>query len=176
MKTKFFSGFLTILVLFGVFLIPGSGYSQRASSKNNDIALDVVDGFINNTFSIQYEFKSTSTSSFAVRGQFVTAVLGSSAFGVGGEWRFYILDSRALAGFNVGPAVDLYFFKNNDLAKSNIVFSVGGDAAYKWFFDQFTVEPSLGVRLGFTGSDVIPGVTPFTVAHLIGAVYLGWAW
>jgi hypothetical protein len=165
-----------LLAVSGLFFAPERGYAQRASAYNNNISVDVIDQLINNTISVQYEFKSTSTTSIAVRGEYVTAVLGSSAFGVGGEWRFYIADSRALSGLNVGPAADLYFFKNNGLGKKNVVFSVGGDAAYKFFFDQFTVEPFLGARLGFTGSDVIPGVTNFTTVHLIGGIYLGWAW
>ncbi|MDP4219747.1 MAG: hypothetical protein Q8916_03155 [Bacteroidota bacterium] len=175
MKTRF-SFFFLSLTLLGFFFTPTSGYCQRATSKNNDICLDFVDFLIKNTASIQYEWKGSSTQSWAIRAEYVAPGQGTSAFGVGGEMRFFFLDSRALEGFNIGPAVDAYFFKNNDLGKSKILFTVGADFAHKWFFDQFTVEPSVGLRYGITGSEVFPGIAAYTGTYLIGCLYLGYAW
>jgi hypothetical protein len=176
MKTRFFSVVVSLVVVMAAFFVPKNGYSQRSSSFNNDIGLDFVDQFIQNVITIQYEFKSTSTSSFAVRGHFVTNVGGTTGFGAGATWRFYVADSRALAGWNVGPAADIYSFKNNDLGKTNILIGIGADAAYKWFFGNFTVEPFVGARIGFTGSDVIAGVNNFSGFHPLAGIYLGWSW
>ncbi|MEI8134327.1 MAG: hypothetical protein WCH46_04505 [bacterium] len=176
MRTRLFGSLVAATFIVASFFCVGNAKAQRSSSFNNDISLDFIDQLINNILSIQYEFKTSSTSSIAIRAAFVTPVSGSSAFGAGGAWRFYINDSRALSGMSVGPAAEIFFFKNNDLSKNNMVISIGGDFAYKFFFDQFTVEPMIGGRLGFTGTDVIPGVNTFTTLHVVGAVNLGWAW
>ncbi|MFI5264386.1 MAG: hypothetical protein ACHQM6_07720 [Candidatus Kapaibacterium sp.] len=182
MKIPHIASLFLTLIFAGFLISPESAFSQRASSKNNDIAVDFIDYLVNNTFSGQYEFKSTSTSSFFVRAEYVTKNTGdasgiTSAFGVGVGWRFYILDSRALSGFSIAPAVDLFFFKNSTLSRNNIVFSLGADAAYKFFFDQFTVEPTLGIRNGFVPSNAPPpGENTFSGIYPVVAIYLGYAW
>jgi hypothetical protein len=181
MKTRSLAVVLLFLISSVLIFAPRSGYSQRASGNNNDIALDFVDFLVNNTFAIQYEFKSTSTTSFLIRGEYVTKGEGSagttSAFGVGGAWRFYILDSRALSGFSIAPAIDLFFFKNTLLSRNNVVFSLGADGAYKFFFGNFTVEPTVGLREGIVpGSNQPPGENTFTGIYPVVSLYLGWAW
>ena len=182
MKTRYFTVLLVLLIISGIFFGTKNSYAQRSTAKNNDIAVDFVNFLVNNTFTLQYEFKATSTTSFLIRGEYITKNTGTatgvtSALGVGGAWRFYILDSRALAGFSVAPAIDLFFFKNTNLSRNNIVFSVGADAAYKFFFDQFTVEPTFGLREGIVpGTNPPPGENTFTGIYPIVSVYLGWAW
>lgn len=184
MKKPHFAALFTILFTSGLFLIPGSSYSQRASAKNNDLSVDAVDFLVNNTFTLQYEGKMSSTSSFVARIEYVTKNVGTAAspnlttaFGVGAAWRFYILDSRALAEFSVAPAVDLFFFKNTTLSRNSVLFALGGDGAYKFFFDQFTVEPTLGVRIGFApGNNLPPGESTFTGVYPVVGVFLGYAW
>jgi len=181
MKTGRFASFSFILLFSVLLVMPRSGYSQRASSRNNGIAVDFVDFLVFNTFSGQYEVKLTPTSSLLLRAEYViksatTSGTGSTtAFGFGGAYRFYIIDSRALSGFNVAPAADVFFFKN--LIRNNILFSIGGDGAYKFFFDQFTVEPTIGVRFGITPGGQLPeGESSFTGIYPVVAVYLGYAW
>jgi len=182
MKIPHVASLFLALIVTGFLITPNRAYSQRASAKNNDIAIDFIYYLVNNTFSAQYEFKSTSTSSFLVKAEYVTKNNGAeagttSAFGVGLGWRFYILDSRALSGFSITPAVDLYFFKNATLSRNNIVFSLGADGAYKFFFDQFTVEPTLGIRNGFVPSNTPPpGENTFSGIYPVVAIYLGYAW
>ncbi len=181
MKTRL-TVLLAVLIISGIFSAPKIGYAQRTTSKNNDIAVDFVDFLVNNTFTAQYEFKSTSTSSFLIKALYVTKNTGTatgtlSAFGVGGAWRFYILDSRALAGFSVDGALDFFFFKNTTLSRNNIAFAIGPDAAYKFFFDQFTVEPTLGVRVGIIPeNNPPPGENTFSGLYPVASIYLGWAW
>ncbi|HZK76404.1 MAG TPA: hypothetical protein VFD13_05790, partial [Candidatus Kapabacteria bacterium] len=43
----------------------------------------------------------------------------------------------------------------NTSQRTAICFDIGGDIAYKWIFDQFAVEPILGLRIGF-GPNVAP--------------------
>src|SRR5436190_18312889 len=78
MKKPHILAFITILFLSGLFFMkPESGYSQRATSKNNNISVDFIDQFIKNTISVQYEWKASSSQSWAVRGEYVTPVLSS---------------------------------------------------------------------------------------------------
>jgi len=180
MKTRHFVSFLIVLLVSGTIFTARNSYSQRATAKNNDLSVDFVDFLYNNAFTLQYEWKMASTSSFLVRLQYVTKSENpgpTTALGVGGAWRFYIMDSRALQGFSIAPAVDLFFFKNTPLSRNNILFSLGADGGYKFFFDQITVEPTLGVRIGFApGNNLPPGESTFTGVYLVPSIYLGYAW
>src|SRR5438046_1837345 len=164
MKNRFISVFLIVIALLP--LLTQSGFSQRASAKNNDIAGDFV-GYLmpENTFTVQYEWKAASTQSWVVRAEFLIPGKNTTAFGVGAGMRFYVLDSRALSGFSVGPVGDVLFFKNNDLGKSIVAFAIGGDIAHKWFFDQFTVEPSFGLRFGITGKEVWTSINKYSSVY-----------
>ncbi len=182
MKTRLFASLLVILLYSVLLVLPKAGYSQRASSKNNDIAIDFVDYLVWNTFSGQLELKLNPTSSLLLKAEYVLKSTTSSstngnttAIGFGAAYRFYILDSRALSAFSVAPAVDVFFFKN--LIRNNILFSLGADGAYKFFFDQFTVEPTVGVRFGITPGGQLPeGESSFTGIYPVVAIYLGYAW
>jgi hypothetical protein len=182
MKTRLSVSFFILLLVSGLLSMPKSGYSQRASSRNNDVAIDFVDYLVWNTFTGQLELKLNPTSSLLLRAEYVlkntitSATNGkTTAFGFGAAYRFYIIDSRALAGFSAAPAVDVFFFKN--LIRNNILFSIGGDAAYKVFFDQFTIEPTLGARFGITPGGQLPdGESTFTGVYPVVNIYLGWAW
>ena len=179
MKPRRFSDLLIIAIIATAITLPSVSYSQRASAKNNDISVDFVNFFVHTTLSAQYEWKVGPTSSWAARAYFVATGASNNntiAFGLGAAYRFYILDSRALSGFTIAPAADIFFFKNSNLGKSKISFAIGGDAGYKWFFDQITVEPVLGFRDGFSGAEVIPGVNNFTSIYFTGSVYIGYAW
>jgi hypothetical protein len=178
MKTRFLAVVLLFVVSSGTIMFaPRNGFAQRATTKNNDISFDFVDYLIKYTFSVQYEFKASSTQSWAVRAEYILPGQSTTAFGVGAQMRFYIIDSRALAGFNVGPTADVYFFKNSELGKSKILFALGADFAHKWFFDQFTIEPSVGLRYGITSSEVFGSAIPqYTGIYLIANLYFGFAW
>jgi hypothetical protein len=182
MKTRRSFSLFVVLLLSGLFFLPTGSYAQRASSRNNDIAIDFVDFLVNNTFAGQLELKLNPTSSLLLRAQYVLKSTTTSstngkttAFGLGAAYRFYILDSRALAGFSIAPAADLFFFKN--LIRNNVLVSIGADAGYKVFFDQFTIEPTLGLRFGITPGGQLPeGESSFTGIYPVVNIYLGWAW
>ncbi len=182
MKRPFFSAVVSVIVISATIFLPKSGFSQRASQWNNNIALDLlVDYAINNAFHLQYEGKLSSETSFNVRAEYVTKKTidpdnPTTALGFGGGFRFYMLDSRALSGFSIAPSVDVYFFKNSGTDRRSVLFAVGADAAYKFFFNQFTVEPTVGARDGFAGSNLPAGEESFTGIYPVVSIYLGWAW
>lgn len=145
----------------------------RPSSKGSVISLDVLELALQGPLSIQYEWKTSPVNSWALRGYFWPTRGDYSAFGVGGAYRFYIADSRALTGLSVAPAADVFFFNSSLLSKTATIFEIGGDLAYKWIFDQFSVEPMFGIRIGFGGAESVTYATGFLP---VLAVNLGYAW
>ena len=128
---------------------------------------------------LQYEFKSDPVSSWMFRLHYWPSPDPSgdwSGYGLGAAYRFYIADSRALTGLSVAPAADVFFFREtlfNTSQRTAICFDIGGELAYKWIFDQFAVEPILGLRVGF-GPNVAPNRATGT-EPLIG-LSVGYAW
>ncbi len=54
------------------------------------------------------------------------------------------------------------------------LFWIGGDIGYKWIFDQFSVEPLVGLRIGFTPAANAPGNGTGAIGTI--SVYVGYAW
>src|ERR1043165_37573 len=57
----------------------------------------------------QYEFSLGSSNSLALRVNYVSDVIGYNAVGFGGSYRFFLTDERAIGGFAIAPALDLFF-------------------------------------------------------------------
>jgi hypothetical protein len=171
-----FAKYLTIVLLgVGALGLSTSKVSAQArpSSKGSVISLNLLALALQGPLDVQYEWRTAPTNSWALRGYFWPSRDQFSAFGLGGAYRFYIADSRALTGLSVAPAADIYFFSSSVLDKTATVFELGGDLAYKWIFDSFAVEPLFGIRIGFGGSETATYATGF-VPFL--AVNLGYAW
>ncbi len=165
--------FILSFVVCFVLLVGSTSFAQeRASAKTQVISGDFVGLFLDGgEFHVQYEWKSGSLNSW-----FVRALLGGyqsyTGLGLGGGYRFFIADSRALTGLALAPVAHAYFFKSGDLGRSQLFFSIGGELSYKWLFDNFSVEPLLGAGLAFGGEDIsyLTKVRPYL------GIYLGYAW
>ncbi|MEO6940637.1 MAG: hypothetical protein ABI444_10935 [Candidatus Kapaibacterium sp.] len=144
----------------------------RPSSKTSDISIGPLSLLVQGVISVQYEWKASQTSSWALRGEFVPTSGNFHAFGVGAAYRFYVADSRAITGLSVAPALDLFFFGSSSLQQNYTILSIGGDIAYKWIFDQFSVEPLVGVRIGVTGGQ---SVSAFSGFYPLFDCFLGYA-
>ena len=168
---KLASALVIVAVLFGI--VGNSRGQARVSSKNNVISLDPIGLAYSGYALFQYEFKTGPTNSWALRAILWPARDAySTAFGLGAAYRIYIADSRALTGLSVAPAADVVFFRAVDAGVAGAtIFDIGGDLAYKWIFDQFSVEPMFGLRIGF-GSQV----TYATGFQPVLALNLGYAW
>ena len=150
----------TLVLALTLSLLSGTSYGQaRPSSKTQVISVDPLGLAYQLPLMLQYEYKAGPVNSWAIRAHWWPSRdegIGSwSGFGLGGAYRVYIADSRALTGLSVAPAADLLFFTqslNGVKQRSAIVGWIGGDIAYKWIFDQFAVEPLLGLRIGFGGN------------------------
>jgi hypothetical protein len=159
-----------------VLFTSGSAYAQaRPSPAENVISLDPLELALLGPLNVQYEWKSGPVNSWALRGHFWGRT-GWTGFGLGGAYRFYIADSRALTGLSVAPAADIFFFSNSELGYSATDLLIGGDLGYKWIFTQFSVEPIVTFRIGIGLGSSISNFTYATGAVVGIGIYLGYAW
>ncbi len=171
-----------LLVLLAVSFSASRSYAQaRPSPATQVVSVDFVPLAIGYPISFQYEYKADPVSSWLFRLNFWPSPEANwTGYGFGAAYRFYIADSRALTGLSVAPVGELFLFSQSSSAiaggsgaRSAIAVAIGGDLAYKWIFDQFAVEPIVGLRYGFGGSQTPPNAA--TIYPLIGCS-LGYAW
>ncbi len=153
----------------------GSSMSDTKAQPKNDLSIDFINLFVQRYVSLQYEFSLSNESSLALRLYFApkSSYTGDyTAPGIGAAYRFYITNERAVSGFNLGPAVDAFFFSNSSLNRSTTVLSIGGDVAYKLLAGHFSVEPQLSLRFGAIGDYV----SNYTGTYVYPSVNIGFAW
>jgi|GEM_PF-2551493 len=173
--------FALSVILFGTLLCRTARVHAQArpSPHTNVLSVDVLPLAYDYPLTLQYEFKSDPVSSWVFRLHFWPSPDPSgdwSGYGIGAAYRIYIADSRALTGLSVAPAADVFFFHETLFGTSQrtaIGADIGGDLAYKWIFDQFAVEPLLGLRIGLE-----PNVAPGRGSGLEGLIglFAGYAW
>ena len=151
----------------------------RPSPATQVASVDILPLAYDYPLTLQYEFKSDPVSSWMFRLHYWPSPNPNwSGYGLGAAYRFYIADSRALTGLSVAPAADIFFFHESlpgitGTQHTAICFDIGGDIAYKWIFDQFAIEPLLGIRIGF-GPSLSPS-NATTTEPVIG-LSVGYAW
>jgi hypothetical protein len=176
--------FSLIIILL---MIASISYSQSTATKavtGNPI------GLAYGLFNAQYEFALNQKNSVAVRANFVGYSIGgyaNSAFGFGGSYRWYVMDSKTIVGWWAQPSADILFWTSewtafqptslNPNAQVNkqdntVFFGLGGDGGYKWIWDHFALDVSLGARV-YIGK--ISGLRFGGVGPQLG-VNLGYAW
>lgn len=181
-------GSRALLLAMSVTLAAGllcSGNRASAQVRPNQptqvVSVDFLPLAYDGPLTFQYEFKADPVSSWMFRLHYWPSPDPSgdwSGYGLGAAYRFYIADSRALTGLSVEPAADIFFFHEvlqgiSGTQHTAICFDIGGDIEYKWIFDQFAVEPILGLRIGL-GPTLAPSraTTTEPVIGLSG----GYAW
>ena len=155
-------------------LMLASAMSDSRAQKHNDLSIDFINLFVQRYVSLQYEFSLSDESSLALRLYFAPKSSYTNDYtapGIGAAYRFYVTSDRAVGGFNLGPAVDAFFFSKTSYASSTI-FSIGGDVAYKLLAGHFSVEPQVSLRIVVAGENV----DHYTGTYIYPSVYLGYAW
>ncbi|MDP4198771.1 MAG: hypothetical protein Q8922_02255 [Bacteroidota bacterium] len=187
---RIFKGIVCFVVLsVSAFGFGSLAHSQaRPSPKTQVISVDPLGMAINQPLMFQYEWKVGPIYSWAVRAYYWPSRAASSgpvsdewsAFGVGGAYRIYIADSRALTGLSVAPAANVFFFHGSELGRSGISVWIGGDIAYKWIFDEFSIEPLIELAIGFGpqgGQSSGPAVPAYTTGtQAVIGLSGGYAW
>lgn len=150
--------FIAAIALF-MFFMPGKSsaqtYNQAVSANPLGLVFDI--------FNVTYEHKLSQTNSFTVNGYY-WGVENWNAYGFGGSYRWYIdafKDGKtSLEGFSVGPAVAIGFWSFDgpsymDYGDSfgGTSIAIGGEAAYKWVWDGFMLEPSISIMFNASKVD-----------------------
>jgi len=171
MRNKLFTTVAFACIALSVAFSSNTYGQARTSTKTQVVSVEALGLFQNgNILTVQYEWKTAPTNSIHIRGRFSTDGL-YTGFGVGGGYHFYIADSRALTGLSVTPVAEIWFYNSTDLNSSTMKLGIGGEVAYKWIFDQFSVEPGVGLNIGFLGDDV----PYYNKARVYAQCHLGYA-
>ncbi len=133
-------------------------------------------------FNVTFEHKIDKLNSFTVFIESYNTKYYNNwtGYGIGGSYRWYISpfndNKRSLEGFSFGPLAVLSFWesKYSDKYKYNYSgqsLSIGGEAAYKWVWGGFALEPSLILML-----DALTVDHRDDKNHLSWNVKIGYAW
>lgn len=153
MKKNFLFLFVAVALLFGV--------PKTAKSYTNSLSTDVITLLNNRVFNIRYETVLSKTNSAVFDLALDTKWENVVGFQVAGMYRWYLRDvfpvkTSGLEGFNLGAQLvlggyvwDYPVSYNHSEKQTDFFFQIGGEAAYKWVFDGFQVEPriNLGIPL-----------------------------
>lgn len=165
-------GIIAVVAFMFLFGSAREGQAQSRSNISSAISADPISLLVWHVLNAQYEWKASTFNSYVVRGDLYT--YGDfKAFGAGFAYRWYLADTRAITGLSLAPSADILFFSNGITDRSSTAFTIGGDLAYKWNFNQFVVEPILRLFIGIAGNDVPSGYSG--VNPTIG-VNLGYGW
>ncbi|TAL68339.1 MAG: hypothetical protein EPN82_10960 [Bacteroidetes bacterium] len=171
MKFKLF-----VMLIIATLALSLPSKSVNAQSYNNAISGNLLGlAYYYQEFDVTYENRVSARNSFTIKGYFFSGFGYYDAYGIGGSYRWYlklIQDNKSpLEGLSVGPMGMVLFWGSKWSGyKSSATFAVGGEAAYKWVFDGFVVEPILTLGLNLMG---IEGIT-YPVFGL--GCNLGYAW
>ncbi len=142
-------------------------------------------GILQDFATVQYENAISGEYSFTGRIDFLSRKISgdqATAFGFGGSYRWYLPPNRAISGLWIAPAVDIIFLKwsHANESISQMFFFIEGEVGYKWFFDQWVVEPTFYLGFGIGKADY-KGRPNVTLGYGNGIIYgvglsLGYAW
>ena len=149
--------------------------ASSAQSYANSISADPL-SLAFHVFNATYEHRVSPMNSFTIFGSYFTFV-DWTAYGVGASYRWYfnINDGKnPLAGLSAGPVAAFSTWTWDGAAywgyEGGGTFSIGGQAAYKWIFGGFVLEPNVMILFQtkkLSGLDW----SPFGIG-----VNLGYAW
>ncbi len=121
----------------------GLNYGHVISANPIGLALGI--------FNATYEHRLSKTNSLTVSGYFYSYASSWAAYGVGGSYRWYLNvfedGKKPIEGLSVGPAAVISFWSydwdgyGNSPYDGGTSIAIGGEAAYKWIFGSFSVEP-----------------------------------
>ncbi len=144
---------LTILIIIFAMSLPSESYS--AGNYENSISGDPISLIFGN-INVTFEHQVMPQNSFTVFASY-WSYFDWTAWGIGGSFRWYIVKEpgkRILEGFSFGPFLAVNFWSwggntfLNDYAGGTTI-AIGGEAAYKWVFSGFVVEPILRLAIPF---------------------------
>jgi hypothetical protein len=178
---KYMGGFmklkLFVILLLAAFALSLPSKTLVAQSYNNAISVNPIAlawGMLNAT----YESRVAANNSFTVSGYY-WGYSSWRAFGFGGSYRWYLKllqdQKKPLEGLSAGPAIAIGFwswdgdtyFGGYDGGTS---IAIGAEAAYKWVFDGFVVEPIIQIMFN------VASISGLEYKPFGAGVNIGYAW
>lgn len=150
---------LSISIIVLMIFVSLTNFSQAQKTTNrfeNAISVDPVDLLIGKTLSVTYEHQVAKINTITGSVLYARYDEHWSAFGIGACYRWYPLflddGKKPIEGLSVGPMARLLFFNfsNGPVSENDTYIVIGGDAAYKWIFDKWVVEPVFHLGIGLT--------------------------
>jgi hypothetical protein len=148
-----------VLVLtFAIAVLFGSALDLSAKNYKQSISIDPLDFLISKVFNATYEHQICKENSFTVFASYYSFSDYASAFGIGGSYRWYLTDvlkdeKFPIQGLSVGPMARVSYWSYDAVWSedaNDVYIVIGGEAAYKWVFDDWVVEPILRLGIGVT--------------------------
>ena len=167
--------FAIILML----LLCSGPVSGQLNPRAHGISLNPF-GVVAGTMELRYEARSGESTSLHAGLRYYALNRNWTAPGIGGGIRWYLYPdggATSLSGFSIGPhAYLIYWLYETDYEYDirRVALLVGVDAAYKWVWDHFFLEPSVSLAVYPLTAEDSPkahsGLDPTFGIHL------GYAW
>jgi len=169
---------LTVLLLIAAVALTLSPQEStaRKASYGECITVNPI-GLAFGGINAMYERQISKNNSFTAGGYLYSS--GDwMGYGIGGSYRWYIdlfkTRKRPIEGFAVGPRVriDTWTWEGGRVSPydDGITFTIGGEAVYKWIWDDFVLETGIVVNFNVAGLEGLD-YSPF---GLVGSI--GYAW
>lgn len=178
--------FLTVFIFIASFTCAQAQFNSLKNTSQDQypyqkaVSIDPIDFLVSKVFNATYEQKISPTNSFTVFASYYDYSDYWSAYGIGASYRWYLTDviqdnESPIGGLSVGPMARISFWDYTGPNPLNLdyggsLFVIGAEAAYKFTFGQWYIEPIL--RLGFAVSKLdYLGYDPMG-----GGINVGYAW
>ncbi len=123
-------------------------------------------------FNLNYEMQVSQENSL-VLGASYYHYSGWTGFSLSGMYKWYLFQEKdkAIKGFGFGPSLSLGHMGYRDETYDNgLTFAIGGEANYKFIFDDFVLEPVFGANFNVLSRNGL-NWQPFYLG-----VNVGYAW
>jgi len=168
---------VSISIIAILLLLIAVPQNSAAKEYHQQISVDPL-GLIFGMFNVQYEKQYSAKNSFTANLQYwgySSGIYKWSAIGVGGSWRFYLMqdDILAIRGFSFGPLAQINYWSWTGSSVSSLdgglSVSIGGEASYKWIFDNdFSVEPTFKLFFPLNNLEGLGGLQSYGLGCNIG--------
>jgi hypothetical protein len=136
------------IVLLLIFTSSSELSAQRVIKNYNEAITANPLALAFGIFNVNYEMQVSAENSL-VLGATYYGYQGWSGLGVSGIYKWYLFQDaeKAIKGFGFGPSAAIGFLNYRDDSYSNrMSLAIGGEASYKWIFDDFVLEPVFGIN------------------------------
>ena len=142
--------------------------AAQSTSHEKALTIEPINFLLNGILNVKYEQKLSQVNSYTAGGLMVYDSRSEGTwlgFGVNGSYRWYFdlfkTRKKPLEGFSLGPKASIvYMTFNPNVNKGDIestaILAIGGEAQYKWVWDQFVLETGFELAFPLFGTNDFP--------------------